>query len=135
MDIFAIGGKFHENALKEDRFKRVRENVPIIECLIAKTILWNNTKLKVLDEDETRLEEEIETISECCKQVFETFCKEKKHPTNKDTTINSSIKSFRKHSFVQKYLERRKNVKGKTIYCFYIFIKNSTMLRNTSYYN
>ena len=90
--------------------------------MIAKTILWNNTKLKVLDEDETRLEEEIETISEYCKQLIENFSKENKQFTNKDTTISGQIKGFRKHSFVQKYLERRRNGKGKNMYSIFVVI-------------
>ena len=99
--------------MKEDKFKRVRENVPVIECLIAKTISWNNTKLKGLDEDETRLEEEIEIISECCKNILDTFNRENNNSVTKDNTRKGPTKSFRKHSFVQKYLERKKNARGK----------------------
>ena len=110
---YPIGGKTNENILKEDKFKRVRENVPVLECLIAKTISWNNTKLKRLDEDETKLEEEIDAISENCKQILEAFNKERNNPTSKDTSTIGPANSFRKHSFVQKYLERRKSTKGK----------------------
>ena len=81
--------------------------------MIAKTISWNNTKLKGLDEDETRLEEEIDTISEDCKHLLEAFDKERNNHTIKDTSTLGPSNSFRKHSFVQKYLERRKSTKGK----------------------
>ena len=107
--------------MKEDKFKRVRENVPVIECLIAKTISWNNTKLKGLDEDETRLEEEIEMISECCKNILDTFNRENNHSVTKDNARKGPTKSFRKHSFVQKYLERKKNARGKNYHFLQIF--------------
>ena len=110
--------------MKEDKFQRVRENVPILECLIAKTISWNNKKLKGLDEDETRLEEEIEIISEECRNLLEAYYKERNHRTLKDASTLGPTNSFRKHSFVQKYLERRKNAKGMLCYMGFIIFRS-----------
>ena len=83
--------------------------------MIAKSILWNNSKLRTLDEDETRLEEDLETLSELHKSLFDLYDKEKCTSNYKDNEI--ATKKFRRHSFVQKYLERRKNLnyKGKIL--------------------
>ena len=65
--------------------------------------------MKILDDDETKLEEDLEIVSEGCKSLFELYTKNKRVPIQRDPEGN--IKTFRKHSFVQKYLERRKNLK------------------------
>ena len=105
-----IGGKnVNEKELKElngDKFKRVREKVPEIECLIAKTILWNNTNLKKLDEDEVGLEDDIDKVSLIVRAFIEQYNQEAFCLNVKEQ--ETSEKRLRKHSFIQKYLERRK---------------------------
>ena len=105
-----IGGKHvNEKESKElngDKFKRVREKVPEIECLIAKTILWNNTNLKKLDEDEVGLEDDIDKVSLIVRAFIEQYNQEAYYLNHKEQ--ETSEKRLRKHSFIQKYLERRK---------------------------
>ena len=100
-----------EHALNtQDKFKRVRENVPEIECLIAKTISWNNNKLKILDDDEAHLEEDLEALLELVKDLLlDVNLKNKNAPIHKDRG-NITDNRFRKHSFVQRYNERKKNL-------------------------
>ena len=89
----------------DEKLKRVRENVPEVEGLIAKTVLWNNSKLKLLDDDEVQLEEDLDAISENVKILLDSYIKTK--ATSNDSTNNNLTKNVRKHSFIQKYLDRK----------------------------
>ena len=88
-----------------------------VEVLIGKTVCWNNNKLKLLDEDEQKLEEQLDFISDDVKFLFELYLKDDK-PSSGGGENTNSANSWRKHSFLKKYEDRKTKLenRGTNIY-------------------